>query len=276
MGFIEKAIDEVMAEIPEELLLLAFSGRLTPYSPHIQMSIPTMIRDQIIYRRFQKDLDLVGGSQELIPLRTVPMETIDDFNFVWRIPRELTGGRTITSPIHVSFGSVGGYGYNYGQAGYNYANQAQQGRGPISDMVQNVQATHAPIPEVTTSDVHLLCENTIVVKGIIPKTGDCWLLAYMGTDSQLSQITPPYYNRMAEFVVWATKAFIYRKLNIALDQGALVAGQQLGRIRDMVDEYSDANQTYRDMRKELLYKLARLNDRQWKARHVKTVAGGVN
>ena len=135
---------------------------------------------------------------------------------------------------------------------------------------------NSPIPQVSTANVRLIATNTILISDVVPRTGDLFLRCMLTGDAELTFITPPFYDLFAEFVVLATKAYIYRKLNISLDLGQLVAGQSLGRIREVVDSYSDAEQSYKDFRKEKLGKLLFLNDPDRMRRTTQYLVGGCN
>ena len=274
-GFIEKAIDEVQYVIPEEVLRLAFTFR-QPYQFHGAVSIPVMIREQVIDRRVRQDIDLKGLTKQTIPLAGLEQEWLDKYNLVIRIPMERTNGRSISSCISLVFGQVGSYGFNYGLAANNFTLNGENARSVLTDGLNNLAAAVAPIPQVSTANVKLIGENTILVTDVIPFHYEFYLNCLMAGDSELSQITPPYYNLFAEFVVLATKAFVYRKLNIALDEAALIGGQALGRIREVVDSYSDAEQSYQDFRKEKLSKLLVLNDRERMRNITKMLVGGNN
>ena len=166
-GFIEKAIDEVQYIIPEEVLRLAFTFR-QPYQFHGAVSIPAMLREQVIDRRVRQDLDLKGVTKQIIPLAGLDQEWLDKYNLVIRIPMERTSGRSISSCLSLSFGQVGSYGFNYGLAANNFTLNGDNARSVVTDRLNNMMAAHSPIPQVSSANVKLIGENTILVTDVIP------------------------------------------------------------------------------------------------------------
>ncbi|MNY68424.1 hypothetical protein D3C86_2061840 [compost metagenome] len=68
----------------------------------------------------------------------------------------------------------------------------------------------------------------------------------MSHDPNLSNIPPSFADPFTELVILATKAFIYNRAIIELDEGAIRGGASLGRIREIVDSYADANVMYKE------------------------------
>ncbi len=275
-GAIQKALDEVFYQIPIEILELAFTSQ-NQWLTHRQISIPAMIREEVIERRVRQDLDCVGASHVSIPLAGLQPEILDQYNRIYTIPKELTEGRSISTVLNITFGRYGAYGYAQNVQYYGaYGGGMSGDRSVLTDAVQNMNNARTPIPMVSSANVRVISENTVLVTDIVPFTQETFLNCLLGSDSELTHIQPPYWPVFSEFVVWATKAYIYRKLNIKLDMGQLVAGQALGRIREVVDNYADAEQTYQDMRREKLAKLMFLNDPVRRKRHLRIAIGGNN
>lgn len=275
-GAIQKALDEVFFQIPIEVLQLAFASQ-NIFLTQRQLSIPAMIREEVIERRVRVDIDCKGATQVAIPLAGVTPEYLDQYNRVFVIPASLTDGRSISCTLSVSYGQYGAYGYpNMLGQGRAYMGYPGTDQSVLTNMVDNLNNARRPIPMVSSANVRLIAENTILVTDALPIAQELWLNCLLGSDQELTQIQPPYWPLFSELVVWAAKAYVYRKLNIQLDTGALVAGQSLGRIREVVDNYSDAEQTYQDMRREKLGKMLFLNDPTRRKQHLKMLIGGGN
>jgi len=278
MGPTGKAIDEIMYEIPREILELAFVDHDVRNSPWLQqhVSIETMLREQIIQRRVRRDLNLIGGAEIRVPLSGLEPKLVESYAEVYTIPMELTGGREIIQPLNVSYGQNGGFGYNYGMSQYSGFLGSEPGRSAVSNQVIGVMASHSPIPLVSTDNVTLIAPNTILVRDVVAKTPHSWLICLVANSGEMENIQPAYYGFIAELSVLACKAFIYTKLRVGIDQGQLMAGQELGVIREVISEYADANQTYRELLKEKGGKLMFMNDRKRHARDLRSRVGGLN
>ena len=108
-GPIEKALDEIYQEIPEEILELAFKPKFD-FIWHGQVNIPAMIREESIVKRVRQDLNNRGASEFTIPLTGLAAEYVDNYTLIYRIPLALTQGREISSCLYVSFGRLGNWG----------------------------------------------------------------------------------------------------------------------------------------------------------------------
>jgi hypothetical protein len=115
-----------------------------------------------------------------------------------------------------------------------------------------------------------------MVRDVVAKTPHSWLVCLVANSGEMENIQPAYYGIVAELSVLACKAFIYTKLRVGIDQGQLMAGQDLGVIKEVVSEYADANQTYRELLKEKGGKLMFMNDRKRHARDLRSRVGGLN
>jgi len=275
-GAIQKALDEIFFQIPIEVLQLAFTSQ-NIFLTQRQVSIPAMIREEVIERRVRIDLDCAGASQVAIPLTGLVPEYLDQYTRVFIIPASLTDGRSISATLSVSFGQYGMYGYpNALSQGQFSAGMPGTDQSVLTNMIDNLNNARRPIAQVSSANVRLIAENTVMITEVIQPTAELYLNCLLGSDQELTHIQPPYWPMFSELVVWATKAYVYRKLNIQLDTGALVGGQGLGRIREVVDGYSDAEQTYQDMRREKLGKMLFLNDPTRRKQHLRLLIGGGN
>lgn len=278
MGPANKAIDEIMYEIPREILELAFIDINIRNSPWVQqhVNIETMIREQIIYRRVRRDLNLIGGAEIKIPLGGLEPRRVEPYAEIYTIPLELTGGREIIQPVFVSYGQEGGFGYTHGTSQFSGYLGSEPDRSAVTGQMMGVLSSHSPIPMVSTDNVSLVAPNTIMVRDVVAKTPHSWLVALVANSGEMENIQPGHYGLVAELCVWACKAFIHTKLRVTIDQGQLMAGQDLGVIRDIVSEYADANQTYKDLLKEKGGKLMFMNDRRRYQRDTRGRVGGLN
>jgi hypothetical protein len=75
-------------------------------------------------------------------------------------------------------------------------------------------------------------------------------------------------------VEYAIKAYVYINLDIRMGRSFLSGGQDLGRFRDVVDGYADANELYETFFEESWRKIAIFSDDQAHKRHMKMVTGG--
>lgn len=265
MNLIQKSLDECRFNIPPEILELAFL-RTGNTDRRLPLSLDTRIREKVIDARVIPDCDLVGGSQVLIPLQGLLPDFLDPpFSAVYRIPKDLTQGRTITSVLSVSYGdSVAVGGYYVGPEQWN----------PMLDAMGQVMKSNSPIPQVSSAFVEMIGENTVFVRDAVALPTVMYLRCIVENASEMNNIKPASYHAFCKLVEYAVKAHIYVNTNIPIDQGQLQGGVTVGRIREVIDSYSDANELYSTHLQEVWRKTAFLNDPETHRRHIKMLVGG--
>jgi hypothetical protein len=70
-------------------------------------------------------------------------------------------------------------------------------------------------------------------------------------------------------VNYAVKAYIYQRLRIPVDQGALVGGVELGAFKDTIESYADAVDNYTDFLETRWKKTAAWSDKLRKHRSIR-------
>ena len=266
-------LDQVSYEIPSEVLKETFASRR--YDPSkgeryrdnkLGVSLDSVIRKEVIDGRVAIDINLCSGVETIISLAGLPMEQIDLWNVVYRIPDKLTGSRNITAVYGVTFGQ--GYA---NQSGVNNLRQTSQ----LMNAAAGVMQASAPIPNTQSPYVSLIGDNVILINDVQGINSNMWLRCMVTHEPNFANIKPPYYRKFAELVVLATKAAIYNKLVILLDEGQIKAGASIGRFREIVDGYADANQLYKEFLHDKWRVSATMNDTQKYRQILKTVVGGL-
>src|SRR5690606_6886510 len=248
MNLIPICIQRVKFEIPAEVLQEAFMPRR--YNPsrreysldnQLGVSVDSIIRKEVVDARVSIDVNLCSGIETVIPLVGLVQERIDPYNFIYRIPKELTGGRSITAVYSVSFNRGNVYGTTY---------LPTYGASPLLDVANGIFQASAPIPAISSAYVTLIGDNTVMVSDAQAMGNEVYLRCMISHEPNFANVPPAYYDVFSELVVLATKAHISNKQIIALDEGQLRAGVNIGRFREIVDSYADANQMYQDHMRE--------------------------
>lgn len=271
MDLLSISLDRVKFEVQPEILKLAFAPRR--YDPARQdfmrdnqtgVSIDSVIRRQVIDARVAVDVNLCSGVEVIIPLNGIPVERIDPWNLIYRIPKDRTGGRTITTVYSISFGqgnALGGYQGN------------SMNSSASLDAAAGVLQSNLPWTPVQTANVSLIGENTVLLSNTGQIPGLLYLRAQVTHEPNFANIPPQYYNVFTELVILATKAFIYNSVLISLDEGAIKAGASLGRIREIIDGYADANQMYKDHLRENWIVASHMADNDRNKRNLRYIVG---
>lgn len=269
MSIIALAINNVRQIIPEEVLKVAFFEQVwqTFRTP---LSLDAMIRADVITARVHVDCNLVGGTQTIIPLNTSGMDYIDPFNLVVTIPKEVTNGRSIVYPLNIQLLN---YNNQYSQNSAFGANNSS----PLLNAGKAVMNSNLPTPNVTSAAVRLIGENTVLVNGggfnaLMLQTAG--LLCVVENEAEMTNIKPTSAHDYFKLVELATKAFIYRKMIIKMDQGALQGGFNIGALKDVISGYSDAEQMYQDFLNNTWRRVAIYNDPEGKNRFLRMISAG--
>lgn len=263
MSNITLAVDRIKQSIPEEILKEAFVPReynayydtYQRYRNHGPISLDSIIEDKVIREKVAVDLSLSAGGECLVPISTLPREWLDQFYFTVQVPKKNTGGRRIISASLVNYGGIQGYTNNLGfPMSSSYMAQAAAG----------VFMAEAPLQVTSTGYVHVLPggENKVLIQDTTVLGGNSVLKCTLSHDEDLENIRPPYVNKFCAMCVMYAKAYCYNTLVIKLDEGAVIQGAALNRIREIIDSYSDQMQMYEEYRDTKWKIVSVLNDIQ--------------
>ena len=265
MNAISKALDEIKFSINRELLDLVFIKRIKDWKNPI-LSLDECIMSTVIRPRVLVDCNLVGGLEIFVPLETVHYTRTNDYTCIYNIPKTLTQGRSIISALNVTYSDptrVSSYGVNASQ---NNSAMLQLGAAVVDAAGQ--------LPITSTALVQLIGENVVMVRDSLIMPANAYLRCVIENGSNLNHIQLKSYHAFAELVVHAVKAYIYNEYIVRLDIGELYAGQNLGRIKEIIESYADANEMYKTYLKESWTKVALMNDRESWTRHLRLIMGG--
>lgn len=270
MGAIEKAIDEVRFEIPYEILNETFkvdtgyasAGRSTG----VRTSLEARIREEILDKKVLVDCNLMGGHEVVVPLSGLQVKYNVDRTFVVTIPKQRTEGLSITSVLSVAQAPDGWMGsiYTGPNAGNSFANRM--------DAMFHGSLGGGSLGQIDAR-VRLIGDNIVYVKLVDETTSDIFLRCRVGSDSNMSRLPAPYWLDFSEMVVLATKAYIYKELPIRMGEGQLSGGLNLGRFKEIIDEYADANTLYKEFVRENWPRIAGLTDEERHSRVIQSQFG---
>lgn len=266
MNPIQKALDEVKREIPRRLLEIAFKPQYSATWGQAPVSIDERIMHEVIRPRVLIDCNLMGGTEAYINLKGLMTDRTDDYTTVYRIPKAKTQNRSIISVMNITFTSPDSL--NYANAGNSMGGSA------LMNLGQGMMDAHGNIPNISTARVQLIGENVVAVRDPTIMPGFCYLRCILANDENMGHLQLKSYARFCELVVYAVKAHIYNELALEMDMGALVGGQQLGEIKNMVSEYKECNELYKTFLKEKWGKIALMNDVESYTRYLKKSIGG--
>lgn len=236
------ALRTIYNTIPSEILEVAF----TP--SQFNCTLDERIQDRIIRGRVLHDCNINAGQIKRIPLyacETVylnpdPMYTslTDPSNgALYKIPPGVREHRDIVGVIDIS--------YPYDYVGMN---DAQMGFGVNGNDLMGLASfalrsrTHTGA--CLTPTPTLLANNMVLINPTNSFMSDWVLLCRLAYDENFTSINNSSITPLTNLIVTATKAYIWVNLTIKIDQAVLSGGQEIGKFKEIVDQYTDANNQY--------------------------------
>jgi hypothetical protein len=243
---------------------------IDPYQKYrdLPSDIKERIRFLVLQQRVLVDCNLIGGVEVPIQLDDVPYETVDGgYTSVFRIPKTKTNGRTITSVLDVTYGRL-----QHTQGGYG---ASMAGRGsPVLSAAASVMEAQLRTSHMGTARVSLIGENVVMVQDSVLLPFSMYVRCVLSNDPNLNNIQARSYLVFSKLVELAVKSYIYNNYTIQLDMGQLRGGVNVGRFKEIVDSYADAEQMYQEHLNEKWGKVAFMNDQESMQRFVSLLTGG--
>lgn len=265
MDILSKALDEVRFRIPRQILDTLFNRRDQFYRMN-PTSVDEHILSEVIRPRVLVDCNLVGGTEVFIPLDGVPVSRSSDYISVYRIPKDKTQGRSIMSVSNITFSNPTAIA-NYGiAAGCQNSAMLQAGQAAMDAM--------GSIPVTSTAQVCLIGENVVMVRDTVTLPANIYLRCTLANDENMSHIQLRSFRHFCNLVVFAVKAYIYNEYIIEMDRGELFGGHEIGRFKEIIDSYQDAEELYQTYLVEKWTKVAFMNDHETATRFLRLQIGG--
>lgn len=243
--------------------------------PFMPMSPDEQILEKVINARVRPDCDSAGATEAVIPLRGLQVEIIDRDRYIINIPKDRTNGREITSALSLVFYSLDNLGLNstaLNGFGMTSVAQAPCGNGVV-DAAVGMTKSFQPTIASETSHVRIKDGHTLIVDELIMPTPSSYLRCILSMDSTFSTLARPSWKHFAKLCTLATKAYIYNELIVELDMAEIVAGHELGKIKEIIEGYSDADELYEEFYNDKWRKIQFMSDEYRHNRFIKSLIG---
>lgn len=196
------------------------------------------------------DLNIVGGIETTIDISKCKVEIYENLGYanysVITVPYSLTNGRSILSPLSLSFIPSGVVPFgsdnslmNNGEAMMNHVDPRPVG--------------------YTTSNLELIGPNTILVRdNMLYSNG--YLRVTIENEDNLRNLHPKSAIHISKLTLEAVKGYIYNKMVIEVDKGYVYAGHELNKFSEIIDKYEDAWDKYDELLEEIIPKIMFINN----------------
>ena len=235
---IDYLLKEIYLKIPTEILFETFRPA--------GVTLDSVIKEDVIVDVVLRKCNLYSGKLAKITLRSEYAIKIDvpDISFgptsgrVYKIPPEVREYRDISHAITLSLP----HSY-YHNISYNYGTfESSKSMCSVTSQVlgSNLGYENQPVIPIPI----LLNDNIIKLEPTFNSSVEYVLSCLLKYDSNFTNISPNSLKYLADLCVLATKALIYIKLIIPIENNYLVGGQNLGKFKEIVDSYQDANEKF--------------------------------
>lgn len=244
MSFVEIALNRIHREIPEIILNQAFGVTIWEYQ-NMRVSLDSRIRLEIFEKIVLPDCNIVGGEIMTVSLLYCNWEWLESGIRI-TVPLSLTRNRNISSVLSVE---------------------------EVNRMMEPYQVTEGKPGSTGTAEVYLVAPNTIFLPiNLVNKNAN--LRCTIENDPNLLNYSQKAMYEISELAVRAAKGYIYNKLVIGVTVTANNGGNIDGRIREIIDSYSDSWELYREFLTTKFKKITLMDNREWHNRLIKLGMGG--
>ena len=262
---ITAALNELKFTIPLPILQKVFIRRVSRWQAK-HVSLNERIMEEVIRPRVFQDTNIAYGQTIFVDLSLCPVEQVQQYATVYRIPKELTHGRSILSALSVAYGIPG--------TGAVIGGMVNAGKSAIQAATNALARSQEQMPVTSTANVQLIAENTILIRDTLRMTGNLYLRCVIEQDERMSHLHYKNIPVLKQLVTYAVKSFIYNTYLIEMDMAELAGGQELGRFSDIIESYADAEELYQETLKEKYARAAVSTDYPAIQRYIKLMAGG--
>lgn len=282
MNILVYTCNHIRNVIPKQILerfLKPTQQGMMRHNPFTPQDINGFIIDKIIFGRVVPDINITdgGATEEVIPLGGLPVEWVDKDKWIVHIPKKLTNGRSIVSALAIIWYGVENLG---GQTGTLGATSIGMGMGlngsncsgnlnPIQAIGRSFQSMSA----TQTSNVRVVNEDTLLVEELFGPQRNAYARVMLSHDKELTTISPVAWRHFAQLCAYAVKAYLYNNFIIEVDMAELVGGQELGRFKEILDSYNDAEELYQTFFDEKWRKIQFMSDDKRHRRFLKGMMG---
>lgn len=259
MNPINYAINEVKFRIPLAILNIIFMR----HNRRQGITLENRIINMVIRPRVLITSDLIGGREHTVPIYNLTPEKIDEYTVGYEIPLSMTHGVPIISAKYVSY-------YPSGFAMFPPNMIANNGV-ELKNAANQVMSSHSSIPIISTARVEIVGDNIIEVRDTVSMMPLHSLVCIIANDPWLNNLSPRSLPHFADACELAIKSYIYQNGLLDLDAGYLQHGQSMESVRNVIEQYADAEELYREFMRTKMAKVFLMNDENRYRNYIKNM-----
>ena len=265
MSAITYALGELHHVIDREMLNQAYLYNQTGQAACQFAELDNVIIDTTLYGRVLRDINIFGGMQKHLCTAHGQVIQSDNFGTVWHYPDSGMNGHTIMTASTFMPGITCLDGFNNANAcamsGHpfppGFHNHHQSGMQGLVNRLNGVNQ-HGPRGIVTP---RVVAHNSILLENALQLAAGGTFTVIVSHDDALNDLPPKTWPIFSDLFVAAVKAFIYQTMRSRIARGSLFHGQEYNIFTEILQEYSDAEEQYRE-RRQAWARVAYMNDRE--------------
>lgn len=258
MNALTYAINNLNFVIPKEVLEITFKAP----TPHFNnsLSLEEKMMATVIRPRILTDTNIVGGVQVVIDLSRCEVTMYNNTTYVVNVPKALTNNRSIISLLSVvTMTTPMG-----NSALYSTVNNS---------MLGNMQNNISSVDITQTTRLEMIGDNVFIIETSQPYLTNAMLRCNIENASNMENINPRNFTVFAKLVELGVKSYIRNNNIVKIDKGFIYGGHELSIIKDIIDEYSDAEEMYQELLNGKWKKVSFMNNKEAMHRHVRSMLG---
>jgi hypothetical protein len=190
------------------------------------------------------------------------VEICGNDQFIVKVPKELTNGRSIVSVLNLISND-------------NFNSNSGIGMVDTQEVFTKMANNLGSVIIAQTTRLELIADNTILVSEPSVYLLNCYLRCVIENDDNMGNLNPRSYIAFSRLVELAVKSYIYNYMVVKMDRAQLYNGHELGSIKDVIDGYSDSESMYREYLREDWRKVAFLNNSLSTENYITSMFGNV-
>ncbi len=238
MDAISYVINTITKRIPRKVLEIAFDDTNNSFfSTQQGESLESRIESKYLREIFIPDLNLAYGTRSRIPVAKAEVTHRDANSIALHFSDEALEGLSIVSVYNVL---------------QNYAGGPQRTTGTMESVNRLAGAGSRTLPNIANPQTRIVGNNTVLItdKGMVDV--DWYIDVMLSNDPNLNNIDARIYPVLAKTALEGCKGYIHNEIIVNLNGSALMGGQELGVVSEIVEGYSDAYELYDELKEEEL------------------------
>jgi len=234
MNAIEHAKSYIMDEIDDDIITFCFKAG---YNNEI-IGAMSIVENKIIRNIVIKELNLLDGEEKRIPFTACKLLMSNNGTMLIEVPNNVLNNRPIITVDNIMSGGVG---------------QARLNRvGGLPGLAINMLNTNLPTDMYSNCKVEVINNNIIKVSGVSYMEPNAIISLRVHANPNMSNLPSTTHIDFAELCLLATQKWIYAKKRKDINMAVLRGGAELSIMKEMVDEWSESKELYKEKQKEFI------------------------